>query len=131
MLFDIAQLARTQPFAERFGAVANMPGTHQKLGEVRSCGRVTAVAKFLLHGPCAFQCSRHAFRGQPLRDEFGTAPAPFAQLANGLLQRGGIAGKTIAEHVNGRTIPDTGQLDAIDQPDAQRRGRGMRLLQAL
>src|SRR3546814_9271998 len=71
MLLDVAELARTQPFAKRFGTVADMTGTHEKIGEMRSRRCVAAVAEFLLKRPRAFQRTRHPLRFEALADQFG------------------------------------------------------------
>lgn len=52
------------------------------------------------------------------------------QLRYGLLQRNGVAAKRIAKYMNGGTAPDTGQFDAIDQPQPERIRGGLGIIQA-
>src|SRR3989344_2277382 len=43
VLFDITQLARAQPLAERFGAVLYISAAHQKVSKVRACRGIAAI----------------------------------------------------------------------------------------
>src|SRR3990167_8117234 len=57
MLFDITQLARAEPLAKGFGAVLDVTGAHQELGEVRAGRSVATVTQLLLHGPRTLECT--------------------------------------------------------------------------
>ncbi len=130
VLLDVPQLAGPQPFAERFGAVLDEPFAHHPVGKVWPSRCVATVAQCLLDLPRAVQRTGHALEGQLAADLFGTQPAPVAQLCNGLDQRRRIHIKAVAQHMDGRPAPGTGQLDPIDQLHAQRRGGTAGLVEA-
>src|SRR5471032_1162363 len=75
VLLDVPQLAGTQPFAERFGAILYKTFTHHPVGKVRAGRGVAAVTQFLLDGTGAFQAVGHALEGQFAAYFFGPQPA--------------------------------------------------------
>src|SRR5690606_40104620 len=105
MLFDIAELARSEPFTKRLGMIPHMPGTHQKLRKVRASRRIAAVAPLLLYLARALKRTRHALGSQALANQFGALPTASMQLGDGVFQRTRLRVKGIAEHMNGRPIP--------------------------
>ena len=129
MLLDVPQLAGTEPLAECLGAVAHMPCTHKVIREMRASRRVAAIPQLLLNCPRTLQRTRHSLGLQALSNRLGTLPAAGVQLANSLLQRNGITAKRVTQHMDGGAIPDTGQLDAIDQPDTQQISSGASIIE--
>jgi hypothetical protein len=61
VLFDITQLARTEPFSKCFGAVFHETSIDQEVREVRPGRRITAVAERLLDRASTFQRAGHTF----------------------------------------------------------------------
>ena len=129
MLFDVSQLAGAEPLAECLGAVAHMPGTHEIIRKMRACRRVAAIPQLLLNGPGTVQRTGHPLGLEALSNRLGALPAARVQLADSLLQRNSITAKRITQHMDGGAIPDTGQLDAIDQPDTQRISSGAGIIE--
>jgi len=123
VLFDVAQLACTQPFPERLGAVFHETFIDQEVREVRPGRRIAIVAKGLLDRPSTFQRAGHTFHRQFATDFFSAQPASGVQLLNGIEQRPGIDIKAIPQNMNGGTAPRAGQLDAVDQLHVQRSRR--------
>ena len=105
VLLHVTELAGAEPLAKGLGTIADMAGTHEKLGEVGTSRRVAAVAQFLLDRPCTLQRARHALGLEPLGDLFGPPPAPFVQLRDRLLQRWRIGGEGITQYMNGSPVP--------------------------
>ncbi|MOA03015.1 hypothetical protein D3C78_1224960 [compost metagenome] len=93
--------------------------------------RIAAVAALLLHRACALQTAGHALGRQAPVDFLGARPAPLVQCGDGPLQGRSLGRESIAEHMDGRAVPGAGQLDTVDQLDAQPLGRAPRLGQAV
>ena len=128
MLLHITQLARAEPLAECLGTVANMTGSHQIVCKMRARRSILTVTQLLLDCSRAFQRTRHALGLQALRDRLGTLPATGVQIGNGLLQCNCITAKRIAKHMDSGAAPDTGQFDAVDQPDTKRISRSASII---
>lgn len=122
VLLHIAELAGPQPLAKRLGTVADMPGTHQELGEVRAGRRIAAVAQLALDGPSPLQGARHALGCQPPVDLLGAGPAPVVQVRDSGGKRRRIVAEAVAKHMDGRPTPGAGQLHAVDQLHVQTSG---------
>ena len=130
VLLDVAQFARTKPFAERFGAIFDETLIDQKVGKMRSGRRIAAVAQRLLHRACTFERAGHTFHRQLSAYFFGPQPAARVQLLDGLTQLRGIYVESVAQYVNGGTAPSAGQFNAINQLHTQRKRRSTGLGQA-
>lgn len=131
VLLDVAQLAGTQPLAERLGPILDPAALDQELGEMRSRRRVAAVAQGPLDRPRAVQGAGHALGRQAPVDFLGARPAPLVQGLGGPAQGLGLQSEAITEHVDGGTAPGTGQFDAVDQLDTEPGRRRMGFRQAL
>lgn len=130
VLLDVPQLAGPQPFAEGFGAVFDEAFAHHPVGKMRTGRRIAAVAQLLLDLPGPFQRAGHALEGKLAADFLGAQPTAIAQLGDGLDQGRCRHIKTVAQHMDGRPAPGTGQLDPVDQLHAQRSRGATRLVEA-